>query len=311
MESSVLDSRESRTDNRDRPTASAAATPREAIERVGMNDADAGDARTTDIPDGTVGDIHAENPYMVAETVNVHYGSTHAIKDVSLEIGTNEVTALIGPSGCGKSTFLRCLNRMNDTIEIARVSGRITLDGQNIYDKSLDVVALRARVGMVFQKPNPFPKSIYDNVAYGPRIHGLASNRAELDDIVHSSLEKAGLLGEVRKRLDEPGTGLSGGQQQRLCIARTIAVSPEVILMDEPCSALDPIATARIEDLIDELRENYAIVIVTHSMQQAARVSQRTAYFHLGELIEVDKTDRIFTNPQHKLTEDYITGRFG
>ena len=259
----------------------------------------------------TVGNPRAKRPFLCTEHVDVYYDDNHAIIDVSLEIGQNEVIALIGPSGCGKSTYLRCLNRMNDTIESARVSGKITLDGQDIYEKSLDVVALRARVGMVFQKPNPFPKSIYDNVAYGPRIHGLAANRAELDEIVHNSLERAGLLAEVKDRLDEPGTGLSGGQQQRLCIARTIAVSPEVILMDEPCSALDPIATARIEDLIDELRENYAIVIVTHSMQQAARVSQRTAYFHLGKLIEVDDTDRIFTNPQHKLTEDYITGRFG
>ncbi|HZW58985.1 MAG TPA: phosphate ABC transporter ATP-binding protein PstB [Woeseiaceae bacterium] len=248
---------------------------------------------------------------MVADNINVWYGDIHAIRDVTLEIGRNQVVALIGPSGCGKSTFLRCLNRMNDTIESARVTGHITLDGQDIYSRELDPVALRARVGMVFQKPNPFPKSIYDNVAYGPRIHGLSSSRAELDDIVHLSLERAGLLKEVRDRLDEPGTGLSGGQQQRLCIARTIAVNPEVILMDEPCSALDPIATARIEDLIDELSQNFAIVIVTHSMQQAARVSQRVAYFHLGRLIEVDETDRIFTNPQHKLTEDYITGRFG
>ncbi|HWM27325.1 MAG TPA: phosphate ABC transporter ATP-binding protein PstB, partial [Woeseiaceae bacterium] len=221
---------------------------------------------------------------MVAENVNVYYGDLHAIKDVTLEIGRQQVVALIGPSGCGKSTFLRCLNRMNDSIESARVTGRITLDGQDIYSKDLDPVALRARVGIVFQKPNPFPKSIYDNVAYGPRIHGLAADRAELDEIVHTSLERAGLLKEVKDRLDEPGTGLSGGQQQRLCIARTIAVNPEVILMDEPCSALDPIATARVEDLIDELSENYAIVIVTHSMQQAARVSKRVAYFHLGRL---------------------------
>ncbi|MEX0707897.1 MAG: phosphate ABC transporter ATP-binding protein PstB [Woeseia sp.] len=248
---------------------------------------------------------------MVAQNINVYYGDIHAIRDVSLDIGRNQVIALIGPSGCGKSTFLRCLNRMNDSIETARVTGHITLDGQDIYSKDLDPVALRARVGMVFQKPNPFPKSIYDNVAYGPRIHGLSSNRSELDDIVHDSLERAGLLKEVRDRLEEPGTGLSGGQQQRLCIARTIAVNPEVILMDEPCSALDPIATARIEDLIDELSHNYAIVIVTHSMQQAARVSQRVAYFHLGRLVEVDETDRIFTNPQHALTENYITGRFG
>ena len=259
----------------------------------------------------TVGAARVDDAFIVAENINVRYGDIHALKDVTLEIGKRQVVALIGPSGCGKSTFLRCLNRMNDSIESARVTGHITLDGQDIYGKDLDPVALRARVGMVFQKPNPFPKSIYDNVAYGPRIHGLAANRAELDDIVHTSLERAGLLKEVRDRLDEAGTGLSGGQQQRLCIARTIAVNPEVILMDEPCSALDPIATARIEDLIDELSENYAIVIVTHSMQQAARVSKRVAYFHLGHLIEVDQTDRIFTNPRHKLTEDYITGRFG
>jgi phosphate transport system ATP-binding protein len=259
----------------------------------------------------TVGQVRAKEPYMVAENVNVHYGDLHAIKDVTLEIGKQQVVALIGPSGCGKSTFLRCLNRMNDSIESARVTGRITLDGQDIYSKDLDPVALRARVGIVFQKPNPFPKSIYDNVAYGPRIHGLSGDRAELDEIVYTSLERAGLLKEVRDRLEEPGTSLSGGQQQRLCIARTIAVNPEVILMDEPCSALDPIATARIEDLIDELSENFAIVIVTHSMQQAARVSKRVAYFHLGMLVEVDDTDKIFTNPQHKLTENYITGRFG
>jgi phosphate transport system ATP-binding protein len=261
--------------------------------------------------DQTVGDLSCELPFMVASDVNVYYGENHALKNVSLEIGKQEVIALIGPSGCGKSTFLRCLNRMNDSIESARVSGEITLDGQDIYSKELDPVALRARVGMVFQKANPFPKSIYDNVAYGPRIHGLAADRAELDNIVHTSLERAGLLQEVKDRLDEPGTGLSGGQQQRLCIARTIAVNPEVILMDEPCSALDPIATARIEDLMDELSQDYAIVIVTHSMQQAARVSKRVAYFHLGRLVEVDKTDKIFTNPQHKLTEDYITGRIG
>lgn len=259
----------------------------------------------------TVGNVRCDNPFMVAENVNVYYGDNHAIKDVTLEIGKKEVVALIGPSGCGKSTFLRCLNRMNDTIESARVTGNITLDGADIYDKTLDPVVLRARVGMVFQKPNPFPKSIYDNVAYGPRIHGLAGDRAELDNIVHRSLERAGLLKEVKDRLDDPGTSLSGGQQQRLCIARTIAVNPEVILMDEPCSALDPIATARIEDLMDELCEDYAIVIVTHSMQQAARVSRRVAYFHLGYLVEVDDTDKVFTNPQHKLTEDYITGRIG
>ncbi len=259
----------------------------------------------------TVGNVHCENPFIVAKNVNVYYGDNHAIKDVSLEIGKKQVVALIGPSGCGKSTFLRCLNRMNDTIESARVTGNITLDGKDIYSKEQDPVALRARVGMVFQKPNPFPKSIYDNVAYGPRIHGLAGDRAELDNIVHASLERAGLLKEVKDRLDDSGTSLSGGQQQRLCIARTIAVNPEVILMDEPCSALDPIATARIEDLMDELCEDYAIVIVTHSMQQAARVSRRVAYFHLGHLVEVDDTDKVFTNPLHKLTEDYITGRIG
>lgn len=259
----------------------------------------------------TVGNVTVTNPRMTTRNVNVFYGDTHAIKDVSLDIGRNEVVAMIGPSGCGKSTFLRCLNRMNDTIDICRVTGEIRLDEQDIYDKKLDVVPLRAQVGMVFQKPNPFPKSIYDNVAYGPRIHGLADGKSSLDEIVETSLKKAGLWGEVKDRLQDSGTGLSGGQQQRLCIARTIAVSPEVILMDEPCSALDPIATAKIEELIDELRQHYAITIVTHSMQQAARVSQRTAYFHLGELIEVGKTDAIFTNPSHSLTEDYITGRFG
>ena len=264
-----------------------------------------------ELTDVTIGDVTCSDAFMSAENVDVYYGDTHAIKDVSLEIGRGQVVALIGPSGCGKSTFIRCLNRMNDSIENARVTGTIRLDGEDIYSKNLDPVALRARVGMVFQKPNPFPKSIYDNVAYGPRIHGLAADRAELDAIVHNSLERAGLLKEVGTRLDEPGTGLSGGQQQRLCIARTIAVNPEVILMDEPCSALDPIATSKIEDLIDELSENYAIVMVTHSMQQAARVSQRVAYFHLGHLVEVGMTDDIFTNPRHKLTEDYITGRIG
>jgi phosphate transport system ATP-binding protein len=266
---------------------------------------------TQELGRATVGNVRCADAYVTAENVNVFYGDNHAIKNVTLEIGRSKVVALIGPSGCGKSTFLRCLNRMNDTIESAKVTGTIRLGGQDIYSKELDPVALRARIGMVFQKPNPFPKSIYDNVAYGPRIHGLAADRAELDDIVHRSLERAGLLKEVKDRLDEPGTGLSGGQQQRLCIARTIAVNPEVILMDEPCSALDPIATARIEDLIDELSQNFSIVIVTHSMQQAARVSQRVAYFHLGYLVEVDETDRIFTNPRHKLTEDYITGRIG
>jgi len=259
----------------------------------------------------TVGDFTSANPVMQARQVDVFYGDNHAIQSVNLDIGRNEVIALIGPSGCGKSTFIRCLNRMNDTIESARITGNITLDGENIYSRQMDVVMLRARVGMVFQKPNPFPKSVYDNVAYGPRIHGLAHDRGELDEMVQKSLERAGLWTEVKDRLEEPGTGLSGGQQQRLCIARTIAVNPDVILMDEPCSALDPIATARIEDLIDELKQNYAIAIVTHSMQQAARVSQRTAYFHLGKLIEVGDTDDIFTNPRHKLTEDYITGRFG
>jgi phosphate transport system ATP-binding protein len=259
----------------------------------------------------TVGDFTSATPVMQARQVDVFYGDNHAIQRVSLDIGRNEVIALIGPSGCGKSTFIRCLNRMNDTIESARITGSITLDGENIYSRSMDVVMLRARVGMVFQKPNPFPKSVYDNVAYGPRIHGLARDRGGLDEMVQTSLERAGLWTEVKDRLEEPGTGLSGGQQQRLCIARTIAVNPDVILMDEPCSALDPIATARIEDLIDELKQNYAIAIVTHSMQQAARVSQRTAYFHLGKLIEVGDTDDIFTNPRHKLTEDYITGRFG
>ena len=263
------------------------------------------------VPEETVGDITAENPAMTARNVDVFYADKHAIIDVSLDIGRNEVVAMIGPSGCGKSTFLRCLNRMNDTIDICRVSGDIRLEGDDVYSKDMDVVLLRARVGMVFQKPNPFPKSIFENVAYGPRIHGLAGDKTELEEIVHNSLERAGLLKEVKDRLDQPGTGLSGGQQQRLCIARTIAVNPDVILMDEPCSALDPIATARIEDLIDELKQNYSIAIVTHSMQQAARVSQRTAYFHLGHLVEVGATDQIFTNPRTKLTEDYITGRFG
>ena len=248
---------------------------------------------------------------LTAREVTVHYGAKQALFGISIDIPDRAVTSFIGPSGCGKSTFLRCINRMNDTIEGAKVAGTIKLDGEDIYDPSLDVVELRARIGMVFQKPNPFPKSIYDNVAYGPRIHGLARSRAEMDEIVHSSLRKAGLWQEVKDRLAEPGTGLSGGQQQRLCIARAIAVSPEVILMDEPCSALDPIATAIIEELIDELRENYTIVIVTHSMQQAARVSQKTAFFHLGNLIEEGNTSDIFTNPRNKQTQDYITGRIG
>jgi phosphate transport system ATP-binding protein len=252
-----------------------------------------------------------QDPVMSTWQVNVHYGDKRAVRDVSLDIGRNQVLALIGPSGCGKSTFLRCLNRMNDTIASARVDGKITLDGQDIYDRKHDVAQLRARVGIVFQKPTPFPHSIYANVAYGPRIHGLTKHRADLDELVTTSLQRAGLWEEVKDRLSQPGTSLSGGQQQRLCIARTIAVNPEVILMDEPTSALDPIASARIEDLIDELRENYAIVIVTHNMQQAARVSQRTAYFHLGDLVEIGPTDLVFTNPQQRLTEDYITGRFG
>jgi phosphate transport system ATP-binding protein len=251
------------------------------------------------------------DPVMTARQVNVHYGDKRAVRDVSLDIGRNQVLALIGPSGCGKSTFLRCLNRMNDTIPSARVDGRITLDGQDIYDRNQDVAQLRARVGIVFQKPTPFPHSIYANVAYGPRIHGLVKSRADMDELVATSLQRAGLWDEVKERLSQPGTGLSGGQQQRLCIARTIAINPEVILMDEPTSALDPIASARIEDLIDELRANYAIVIVTHNMQQAARVSQRTAYFHMGDLVEIGPTDLVFTNPQQRLTEDYITGRFG
>jgi phosphate transport system ATP-binding protein len=251
------------------------------------------------------------DPVMSARDVSVHYADKCAVRNVSLDIGRNQVLAMIGPSGCGKSTFLRCLNRMNDTIPSAQVNGTITLDGQNIYDRRQDVAQLRARVGIVFQKPTPFPHSVYANVAYGPRIHGLAKSRADMDELVQSSLARAGLWNEVKDRLSTAGTSLSGGQQQRLCIARTIAVNPEVILMDEPTSALDPIASARIEDLIDELRENYAIAIVTHNMQQAARVSQRTAYFHLGDLIEIGPTDLVFTNPQQKLTEDYITGRFG
>jgi phosphate transport system ATP-binding protein len=246
-----------------------------------------------------------------ARGVQVYYGETHAIKDVSVEIADNTVTAFIGPSGCGKSTFLRCINRMNDTIDTARVLGDILIDGEDIYDPRVDPVQLRAKVGMVFQKPNPFPKSIYDNVAYGPKIHGLARNKADLDEIVEKSLRKAALWEEAKDRLDKPGTGLSGGQQQRLCIARAIATAPEVLLMDEPCSALDPIATAQVEELIDELRQSYSVVIVTHSMQQAARVSQKTAFFHLGNLVEYDDTDKIFTNPQDPRTESYISGRIG
>lgn len=246
-----------------------------------------------------------------AHNVNVFYADKQALFDVNVDIMENQVTSLIGPSGCGKSTLLRCLNRMNDVIDICRIEGDIKLDGKDIYQSGIDVVELRARVGMVFQKPNPFPKSIYDNVAYGPRIHGMIENKSDADNIVEVSLKRAGLWGEVKDRLESPGTGLSGGQQQRLCIARAIAVNPEVILMDEPCSALDPIATAIIEELIDELKQNFTIVIVTHSMQQAARVSQKTAFFHLGKLIEFGETDDIFTNPTHQQTQDYITGRYG
>jgi phosphate transport system ATP-binding protein len=251
------------------------------------------------------------NPKISTRNVNVFYGEKQAINNVSIDVDMDHVTAFIGPSGCGKSTFLRSINRMNDTVVGARVEGQIMLDGEDVYASSMDVVQLRARVGMVFQKPNPFPKSIYDNVAYGPRIHGLASGKAELDQIVESSLSRAGLWNEVKDRLGDSGTALSGGQQQRLCIARAIAVDPEVILMDEPCSALDPIATARIEELIHELRGKYAIIIVTHNMQQAARVSQRTAFFHLGNLIEFGETSEIFTNPREDRTKDYITGRYG
>ena len=252
-----------------------------------------------------------EKTKIESKKISVFYGEKKALSGISLDIPEKRVTSLIGPSGCGKSTFLRCLNRMNDTIEICRIDGKILVDGEDIYDRKLDPVLLRARIGMVFQKPNPFPKSIYDNIAYGPQIHGLAQNLQEMDEIVENSLKKAGLFEEVKDRLSSPGTGLSGGQQQRLCIARAIAVNPEVILMDEPCSALDPIATAKIEELIHELRQNYTIVIVTHSMQQAARVSQRTAFFHMGDLVEVGDTDDIFVRPEDKRTQDYITGRFG
>jgi phosphate transport system ATP-binding protein len=259
-------------------------------------------------PDAVAASSH---PKVVARDVNVFYGDKHALKDVTVDIPDRGVMSFIGPSGCGKSTFLRCINRMNDTIPSCRVTGKIVIDSQDIYDPALDVVQLRARVGMVFQKPNPFPKSIFENVAYGPRIHGLSNSKADLEEIVNASLEKAGLWNEVKDRLSDSGTGLSGGQQQRLCIARAIAVSPDIILMDEPCSALDPIATARIEELIDELKENFCIIIVTHSMQQAARVSQRTAFFHLGNLVEEGATAEIFTNPKERRTQDYITGRFG
>jgi phosphate transport system ATP-binding protein len=261
---------------------------------------------TSNLQEKAVTDVKIE-----AKDVQVYYGDNHAIKDVSVEIQDKTVTAFIGPSGCGKSTFLRCLNRMNDTIDICRVTGTITIDGEDIYDKRVDPVQLRAKVGMVFQKPNPFPKSIYDNIAYGPRIHGMARNKSELDEIVERALRRGAIWDEVKDRLQAPGTGLSGGQQQRLCIARAVATEPEVLLMDEPCSALDPIATAQVEELIDELRQNYAVVIVTHSMQQAARVSQRTAFFHLGYLVEYDDTSKIFTNPEDPRTESYITGRIG
>ncbi|MGR3635951.1 MAG: phosphate ABC transporter ATP-binding protein PstB [Shimia sp.] len=246
-----------------------------------------------------------------ARDVQVYYGDTHAIKDVNVDIASKTVTAFIGPSGCGKSTFLRCINRMNDTIDACRVVGDIKIDGEDIYDNRVDPVQLRAKVGMVFQKPNPFPKSIYDNIAYGPRIHGLAKNKADLDVIVENSLRRGAIWDEVKDRLDAPGTGLSGGQQQRLCIARAVATEPEVLLMDEPCSALDPIATAQVEELIDELRNQFSVVIVTHSMQQAARVSQKTAFFHLGNLVEYGDTSQIFTNPQDERTQNYITGRIG
>lgn len=263
------------------------------------------------LPETTVGNVFSQNPKMTARNVNVFYDKKQAINDVTIDISEKEVIALIGPSGCGKSTFLRCLNRMNDTISSCKVEGDICIDGDNIYQKSVDVVSLRARVGMVFQKPNPFPKTIFENVAYGPKIHGLVKSRIDLEDIVELSLTRAGLWDEVKDRLDQQGTSLSGGQQQRLCIARAIAVSPQIILMDEPCSSLDPIATARVEQLIHDLRTQYTIVIVTHSMQQAARVSDKTAYFHLGKLIEVGDTKSLFMNPEHDLTRDYITGRFG
>jgi phosphate transport system ATP-binding protein len=264
-----------------------------------------------DTPHSTDASVTQTHIKIAARGVQVHYGDKHALKDVDVDILDKTVTAFIGPSGCGKSTFLRCLNRMNDTVAVARVSGEILLDGEDIYDKRVDPVQLRAKVGMVFQKPNPFPKSIYDNVAYGPRIHGLTKSKTELDAIVESSLKKAALWNEVKDRLQETGTGLSGGQQQRLCIARAVATSPEVLLMDEPCSALDPIATAQVEELIDDLRSQFSVVIVTHSMQQAARVSQKTAFFHLGNLVEYNDTQTIFTNPKDPRTESYISGRIG
>ena len=270
------------------------------------------DAAPQKLPSNPIPRILAEKETkIVARDVNVYYGDKHAIKHLSIDIPDRAVSAFIGPSGCGKSTFLRCINRMNDTIPTARVTGQILVDGKDIHDRDLDVVQLRARVGMVFQKPNPFPKSIFENIAYGPRIHGIAKSKTDLEEIVVTSLKNAGLFEEVKDRLGHSGTSLSGGQQQRLCIARAIAVNPEIILMDEPCSALDPIASARIEELIDEIRRNYCIIIVTHSMQQAARVSQLTAFFHLGDLVEIGDTDDIFTAPKNKRTQDYITGRFG
>jgi phosphate transport system ATP-binding protein len=272
---------------------------------IAMEDANMNDMRITERG------VDTKDIKMQARQVQVYYGSNHAIKSVDVDIADKTVTAFIGPSGCGKSTFLRCLNRMNDTIDVCRVEGTITLDGEDIYDPRVDPVQLRAKVGMVFQKPNPFPKSIYDNIAYGPRIHGLARSKADLDEIVERSLRRGAIWDEVKDRLQEPGTGLSGGQQQRLCIARAVATNPEVLLMDEPCSALDPIATAQVEELIDELRQSYSVVIVTHSMQQAARVSQKTAFFHLGDLAEYDETSKIFTNPEDPRTESYITGRIG
>jgi phosphate transport system ATP-binding protein len=291
------------------PTLPGLSTPTGPVE-TGATAVESRDEFDVEIT-GTVGKPLVDTPKMTARHCDVFYGDKQAIFDISLDIGKNEIIAMIGPSGCGKSTFLRVLNRMNDTIPGCRVTGEHTLDRADIYSPDQDPVLLRARVGMVFQKPNPFPKSIYDNVAYGPRLHGLARTRAELDEIVEKSLLRAGLFKEVKDDLQKPGTGLSGGQQQRLCIARAIAVDPEVILMDEPTSALDPIATATIEELMDELKSRYTIAIVTHSMQQAARVSQRTAYFHLGKLVEVNPTRQVFTNPEHQLTENYITGRFG
>ena len=264
-----------------------------------------------DVPGDDAGFLVAPAPRLTAENVDVYYGDTHALHDVSIDIYRKQITALIGPSGCGKSTFLRCLNRMNDVVDGCKVTGVITLDGKNINASDVNVVELRSRIGMVFQKPNPFPKSVFENIAYGPKIHGLAEHRTDLEEIVVTSLKKAGLFDEVKDRMHQPATGLSGGQQQRLCIARAISINPEVLLMDEPCSALDPIATSKIEDLMWELKENYSIIIVTHSMQQAARVSQRTGFFHLGDLVEVDSTEKIFQNPVEPRTRDYITGRFG